>query len=220
MKATLVDTEERAIDVIDVDSGAAVEYVLPVSVRTVASGGSVEGVIITDGETPVAVDAHSEALLTIPHSHHELYEGNHFTVSFRFLAVADNAFADLRIYVHADYFAELNFAVKTEAKAYIHLLEGTTYSDPGTEVICYNNNRASGTAANALVKHTPTIDVAGTAIRTALQGTAGFFTEAAGGTETANIRLLQKATDYLLRVQNKAGATKDIVIRFKFHESS
>jgi len=180
----------------------------------------VEGTKVTDGTTPLAIDAHADAAIVIPHSHHELYEGNHFTASYRFLAVADDGYADLRIYVHADYFAEMSFAVETEAKVYIDLYEGTTYTVDGTAVVRYNNNRTSGTAANALVYHTPTIDAAGTVIRTALVGSAGRFTEGGGEVESANIRLLQKATDYLIRVQNKGGNAKDIVIRFKFHEST
>lgn len=162
----------------------------------------------------------SGTVTCISHDENMIHEGKMFSTSYLFTAVTDNDYARLRIINDANHELHFSFAVETEAKVYIKFYEDTTYTVDGTEVDSFNSKRSSGNTTGATVYHTPTIDNIGTEIRTGLQGTAGKFVEAGGADGSKTERMLNVSTDYLIAVQNKGGAAKDIVIRIRFGEDT
>jgi len=183
-------------------------------------GGNIPFLVkISDGTTDAHISVLTDGLLTEDAVGHLVYHGRLFTASHLFSLVEDDDYAYLRIKTHEDYYAFMNFSVETEAKAYIYLYEGTTFSDGGIAVPIYNNNRTSSNTINCLIYHSPTVSDNGTLIRTALLGTAGKFVESSGSAINLYARKLNKNTEYLIAAQNKAGAAKDLAIRLHLYET-
>ena len=144
--------------------------------------------------------------------------GRVFTASHLFTGVADDGYAYIRIKTHVNYHAFLSVSVESESKVYGYLYEDATFSGDGTILTAYNNDRSSVLTANTLLYYTPTVNTNGTLVRTAMLGSAGKFTESGGSAASIYARKLKKGTEYLLAIQNKGGAAKDIAIRVRFFE--
>ncbi|MCK5018043.1 MAG: hypothetical protein KAS32_13385 [Candidatus Peribacteraceae bacterium] len=145
-------------------------------------------------------------------------EGRVFTGGHLFMAVADTAFADLRIVTGAN--ETTAFAlISAGGDAIANLYKGTTYTAPGTSVPIYNNNENSVITPTFTLFHTPTIDVLGAVNSPSALVFGGMKNQAFGGSVSPSPRILEPSTEYLIRVQNIAGAAKNIEVILKVIEA-
>lgn len=150
--------------------------------------------------------------------HVEVHEGEFFTGGHLFPAVANNAIVLLRITVGVKELHASPFAI-AEGKAYASLSRGDTFTVAGTAISFPNNNDNSSNIALTALKHTPTIDVAGTDIVTDLLIPGGTGPQSVGAAEKQDEeRILMPNTEYVLAVQNKAGVAKDIFLGIAGYE--
>jgi hypothetical protein len=160
------------------------------------------------------------AQIGITFNHHEIHDGNFYGISFTFLLVADDAFADLRFLLGANSF-HYGIRVTPEGKALALVYRNSTYTDNGTEVEAINNNCASSKTALLTAYHTPTIDTTGTLL-TAENGIlipGGLGPQSIGAdVKTDEERVGAATQDILVRVQNKSGLPKDITIQISGYE--
>ena len=148
--------------------------------------------------------------------HQAIHLRGMYTVSKTFLAVASDGYADIHLIIPADYEAHTRITVASEGKAYIKTYIGTTYTVPGTGITPYN--RATGgdiTTVTAL--HTTTPNVLGTlrADDLIVGGSGG--NAVGGGINPEFESIVAPASDWLIRVQNKGGAVKDINITINYY---
>lgn len=148
--------------------------------------------------------------------HQAIHERGMYAISKLFTAVANDGFADIHIIPPVGYEAHMRISVSTEAKAYIKTYVGTTYTAAGTAYTPFN--RATDTDATPLTAFfTTTPLVLGTLRGDELVG-SGFAGTAVGGNSSSNFEsIIAPSTDFLIRVQNKGGAAKDISIDINFY---
>lgn len=150
--------------------------------------------------------------------HNRCHLGEYFTSSFVALAIANNAFIDLRIVVGA----------KQMHACWLHSFGGNfrsslftdpTFSANGAALSAVNNNRTSTKIADAIVTSQPTVTITGALL---FDG----YTAGAGGNGTgASFTLLRDSewilapvTTYLLRLQNLSGSNGAGSVLFAWYE--
>ena len=112
----------------------------------------------------------------------------------------------------------LDAFVESSGDAIGTMLKGTTYSDDGVSVPVYNNNENSDRQATFTVFHTPTINVLGTQNEPKKLIFATLKNELVGSSGDATPRYLAPNSNYLLRIQNISGETKNISILIEVME--
>ncbi|GAG15515.1 unnamed protein product [marine sediment metagenome] len=174
--------------------------------------------MITDGTTEAGIDSKLGALCVIQGEHHEVHEGEFFTLSHFYSDVADNGNADLHIIVGAGKELHVTITVVGEANAEVLIYEGTTYNAAGTAEPIHDKNRVTANTSNALAKHTPTINTLGTVRHHSFL--PGGTKKAAIGSVRSNGQewIFKKSVDYLIRITNRGGADKDFSIEIEFYE--
>lgn len=151
--------------------------------------------------------------------HQYTHEGKVFTASKRFAGVLNDAYADFRMITGADKKAHIEVFIQTEGKAYIDSYSGTTYTGNGTIALTINRDTSSANTNTAVVYHTPTVNVLGSARFEQLSGGGTNPTNQIAGSTTERVEtVLDVNTDLLVRVQNKAGSAKDISIYAIWYE--
>ena len=151
-------------------------------------------------------------------NHIKVHEGKFFTGGHLFTDVTDDASVMIRITVGADEIHGDPFVI-TEGKAYGSLERGTTFSAAGTSVGFVNNNCESSNTPLTVLRHTPTVDAAGSALMTDLLINGGTGPQSVGAeAKSQEERILKANTEYLLTITNKAGATKDLFVGFAGYE--
>jgi len=207
------------LDIRDLTSASddvSVTTVKPDGTNTMPSGDDTARPVyvrLTDETTDNKLCASTGAIITKDSVSKEVGLGLVFVVSHLFINVADNGYAYMRVSIPADYNINMGFVVDAESKAYIYMYEDTTFSANGTALTPYNQNRESTNTLNTLFYHTPTINAAGTLIRSSMLGSAGKFTSTSGSASTVYSKRLAESTEYLIAVQNKGGDVRDINIR-------
>ena len=152
-------------------------------------------------------------------NHEEIHEGSFFTATHLFTDVADNAFADLRITTGATNELHIGWSIVAEGKAYMVMQQGTTFTDAGTGVTAFNNKTASVTATDATFRHTPTINMDGPLKIDSILINGGTGPKTTGGDAKQGVEwIFETSEEFLLRVQNVAGAAKDISIQLEWYE--
>lgn len=146
-------------------------------------------------------------------------QGNFYTASKIFSAVANDGYALMRIKAGATKKPHVIANIMTTGKCYIKTYSGTTYTANGTEITPYNRNTTSSNVAEAKIYHTPTINVLGTARAEELVGSGTNPASQVGAVSSINSKtILANNGDILIQVQNKSGAAVDIGIVINFYE--
>lgn len=171
-------------------------------------------IVDTNGDI-VTIDEVTGAFTILEYEHHELHEGNMFTV----LAVVDLGNAEvydtLVVAPDTTRWAHLVWEIEHELETQILFYRDTTYSDNGTEVASYNRNGNSTVNATTLVYHTPTVTNVGTLIATIQQGDGK---KAGGSDRESNEFILKQNTAYLVRITNLTANNNLIFIKLNWYE--
>jgi len=167
-----------------------------------------------------AVDTEYQANVTITGFHYQTHLGNAYIASHKFLAVADDAVAEIYIKVPAGAEPHIVFHRDLEGNADVELFEDTTTQGPlndGTAITPVNINRNSANVSVVEFFHTPTVLVDGTQllIEWNAAGTGGV----AGGSEGSFDEFeLAKGKNYLFRVTNRSGQARNIGMFARYYE--
>ena len=163
------------------------------------------------------IDLLTKAINSIDWEHHEVHQGNTFTVSFRSAAVANDGY--LRIHLKPaikDCHLKLTYAC--EGKALFKSYSGSTYSNIGTELTPWNRSIGSANVADTKVYHTPTV-TPGILRVDEFVGTGGATAQRAGGVGGTSIEtIIEAGQDLLLELQNKSGSASDLQLTISFYE--
>ena len=165
-------------------------------------------------------DEITRTLQMIDYAHHEVHEGNGYSVSVEF--------ADLDTGINGDlYFKTPNSAVwdhiiaafYTSAAAKFYLREAPTITASGTLLTSYNQDRNSSNTTSVVARSSPTITAggSGTLIDRA-RGGGGIGAGRFGGSTVGRSEwILKQNTIYLFRIVSEADNNK-AMIELKWYE--
>jgi hypothetical protein len=161
------------------------------------------------------------AIIGITTNHHEIHEGNFYTLGCTFIAVPNNQYAEAHIVMGAE--RDFHFAVNVvaEGKSFAFLYRNSTYTAVGTPLNIVNSNCASTNVASFTAFRDPEIETLGDLLTpengTLIPGGPGPQSVGAGS-KFDEERVAAVNNDYLVRVQNVAGVPKDITIEISGYE--
>lgn len=173
---------------------------------------------ISDGGDSLNIVDSAAEVIDIAHA--EIHEGNYYSFTKFFQAVASSSYADVHLTTGATKKVHASLTFNAEAKSYLYLYRGTTYTSIGTPITIYNNNDTSTKTTESVAYYTPSINNLGTLL---LQDfvSGGVGPRTLGGSLTSrNEMILKINTDYLFRVQNVGGSsvTSDTSVTVNYYE--
>jgi len=168
----------------------------------------------------VGLDDTSRGLVVISTEHERIHDGVMYEAGFLWsevTAIADDASAEFLLQLTDGAHAIFNIAAGGDAE--VHFFENPTFSAAGDLVTVFNKNRFSSNTSSAVATANPTITDAGTALpKSFLPGGSGPHSGGGSDGNYNHERVLKGGNDYLVRVTNRAGATKAISIGVEFYE--
>lgn len=171
-------------------------------------------VVDSDGDI-ITIDSATGAIATIVNEHHEIHEGDFFTI----LDVADLGNGAVRniLIVTPDTtaWAHLVWEIEHELETLIQFYQNTLYSDNGTIITSFNRNGNSSNVATTLVFHTPTITDNGTLMGNIQQGDGK---KAGGADRKANEFILRQNCAYLIKITNLTVNNNLIFMKLNWYE--
>ena len=171
------------------------------------------------GVKNLAVDRMTNDIVVLDHEHHEIHEGDHFTVT------AYNA--DLDDTITMKYLLTTPAAPKqihwvayisATAKTLVQFYEDTTRTSTDTAITSYNNNRASTDTAELMIQTQSTTDGAdGTLIDSSSFGSALGANITGGSDRNTREWLLDFSSYYFFKVTSGAD-NNNVSLRFEWYE--
>lgn len=159
-------------------------------------------------------DRITKALSVIDNTHHEIHEGEYYSVCRFVTGVGAGSTSEYLIVTPSDKYVHLFYQTDGSGEFEEYLFEGTTTSNDGTAMTPRNHKRSAGDVAKTLVYHTPTVTSDGTEL---CQQRLGAGRTAGGISRNENEVILLQNTKYLIRgTSQSAGNT--ISTRIKFYE--
>lgn len=140
--------------------------------------------------------------------HDLIHKGKYFSGGYYNSALAAAGTLDILIQASSAHYTHAQFVASASGDCTVQLYEDTTFSAAGTAVDMSNHNRSSASVFSGTVTHTPTVTSVGTAINGMMLLPGG--TKHSGGGADAGFNnefVLDKSTNYLLRVTNVSGIT-------------
>ena len=164
------------------------------------------------------VDSISSVQSVIEYEHHEVHEGNFYTVFDRDSSVdiASPKYWHI-ITPNTAKRCHIKIKVTADGKALVELFENPTTSDNGTALVAYNNDRNSSNTTTILFFKDPTVNPDGTRIDGGIIGAAGHFTRAGGNVRNPGEWILKQNEQYLVKVTTVSDAT-DVDVKIEFYE--
>jgi hypothetical protein len=155
--------------------------------------------------------------------HAKVHSGLAYSVSHSFTSVADTTSVDVLITVGSNKYLHSGITITATGTSSVSLYSGATVSANGTALTAYNLNRASANTTDASWYYTPTVTGTGTALAiTLIPG--GEKNQAVGGSAGALSRgaewILNKSTNYLIRVTNNSGSSATINVGVMYYEAN
>lgn len=172
----------------------------------------------------IIVDADTHAIPTISYEHHEVHEGDHFTIA-TYDDDMDNAEVKNYILTAPASPTEVHMVVNVSGAAttLVQLFEDTTHVSTDTALVAYNNNRNSTDTATLTIQLDSTTDAGsdGTQIDVSSFGLdtgVGAGTIITGGSDRATQEwILKYSAKYCLKVTSNAD-NNNVNIRFSWYE--
>ena len=175
------------------------------------------GYIIRDGQ-----DTLSKSHKTISFVHHEIHEGNHYTVYCRSTASDTQTVRMIVRTSTGSPHSHSVFIVSARKGVELSLYEGSTNVAGGTTLTAYNNNRNSTNTPNAVIKviQNPTVGATGTRIDDLQLGSSDVnpANPGLGGDQTNRIEwMLKEDSTYEIRAES-LGANNIIILKNIWYE--
>lgn len=173
--------------------------------------------IVQGGTDTNHLAVRTKAATVMPKQHYEVHEGESFSVSHSFGSVGNGNTVLFRLTTGTKY-ANLTWSIDAGGLSLITLQEGTTFSVAGTTVMIFNRNRNVSTTTTAVAKHTPTVDDAGTVIRSEQIPGGSNPSRGGGGSSREDLEwIMIPSTDYLWSITNQSGSAQYITIEIDFY---
>lgn len=176
--------------------------------------------IIDNDEHVANVDEIVNALQTIDVFHYEIHEGNAYSLSQFFVALANSATATMMVSTIGGCHPHFELGVISEGNAYVLLQASPTIKHSGTTMTPVNRDRTSSNASK-LVGHYSVSGVTSYAGTTLWKGIipGGVKNTAVGGTSTQRQEwILNSGTTYIIAVRNIAGSAKNVSVDANWYE--
>ena len=173
------------------------------------------GMSCTAEDLGYTTDVITGSITSLENTHHEIHEGNMFTV-LNVTDLGNGAVLDILIVTpDTEKWAHMVWEIEHELEALIQFYQSTTYSDIGTPLPSLNRNGNSSNISTTLAYHTPTITNVGILIGTIQQGSD----KKAGGSDREIYEfILQQNCVYLLRITNLTASDNLIFTRLSWYE--
>ncbi len=171
--------------------------------------------IVDANNNVITVDESTRAIVFIDQEHHELHEGNYFTI----LCIDDLGNAEvydmLIVAPDTTEWAHLVWEIEHELETLIQFYRDATYSDIGIIEPSFNRNGNSDNTATTLVYRDATITDVGTLVGTIQQGAGK---KAGGSDRQSNEFILKQDTVYLIRITNLTANDNLVFIKLNWYE--
>ena len=147
----------------------------------------------------------SGARMTIDHPHHEIHEGNHYTVSY---SKALSAGSVLAVTVTTPSTVRYHFiaALQSSLSGTFVFAQNASVSS-GSVLTVWNNDLASTNTSGSVIWGTPIVTTYGTAISTYILGTNDKHNGVGGTGESRNEFILATSSTYILYFTANATST-------------
>ncbi len=179
-------------------------------------------IVGTNGKTSnfskAEVDELTPSITTITVPHNRIHVGDMYSASHLFTSIGAAADAEVLIKVGSNKYLHFMFSISAGAESYVYIFEGPTITTNGTEVQIRNMNRFSSNTSDANVYYTPTIGVDGTQICVGLLPGAIKKNDMGGNIRPDTEWILNKNTDYLIRVTNNGTGAEPVAIQLEWYE--
>lgn len=164
----------------------------------------------------------SGALEVIDIAHAEIHEGQYYTANKLFKTVANGSFSDIHLVTGATKYPNMVLTVQAEAKSYVSIYRGTTYTGIGTTLTIANNNGNSTNTTESAAYYTPTVNALGTLMYEDFVAAGSGSRRVGADLSSRSEWILRPSTDYLVRVQNVGGSgvTSDTAITLSYYENT
>lgn len=190
-------TEGTEIGLVDGTEVALVEG----SEIQLSQGNNVVGrIIITDGERIAELDEVDCAQITMDLAHHEVHEGNSFTVSDVDLNVQVAAPKYWLIRVPDNVEFHMKVSVECDTGALLEFFENPTINVDGVVIPWYNNNRNSNNTTNMACFDDPTVGADGVTRLQVSRVGAGRDKKLGGAGRMQFEWILRTGEEYLIKV--------------------
>ena len=222
-KTLLYGSESLAHDdqilYVEVSPGVYAPAVASIIISGAPGGTTPEAAAPVVNIEPALTDEITFATVTISTVHHEVHEGETFSVSLFGAAVPDDGFISILLRTQSNRYAHLTFAVAGGGDAQVRLLEGSTINLSGDQFTEYNMKRYSTNAAQVVASGNPTY--AGGIVLTNFLLPGGRGGNSPGGVARLDTEWdLSLNTDYIIEVINIAGNAQPLSIVAQWYEES
>lgn len=171
---------------------------------------------ITDGTDTLTINNGGAVIKN--YMQYKTQVGEAYLAAKMFIGVANNAYADIRVYTGSNVEPNMGMTISADGKCYITIRKDATYSASGTAVTTINLNANSSNTSSCSILYSPTISNSGTLVyETLLPAGKGSKTVGAELQSRAEV-IFTPSTDYLLRVQNVSASSGDISVDLVYYE--
>lgn len=159
-----------------------------------------------------------ESITQIEYIHRKVHDGLLFAVGYRFEGVADEGFANLFIATGSDLELHGSLLISATGKAYVDIEKNGEYSG-GDALAAVNLNDGSANTLATTFKSDVTIDTPGDAHGSDLVAGSSSPARSSGGSVRPGSEFIGTVdSEYVIVVQNMAGAEADIMIKLEVYE--
>lgn len=165
------------------------------------------------------ISTYPKSVISIDFAHQKTHEGRYFSGGYNNISVANNGTLDLLVQMGATNLFHMKVKADSGGDVTLQLYEDATFSNAGTGVTMSNHSRSSAKAFDATVTHTPTVTGTGTQVNGTvfIPGGSGGNSQGGGG-GWANEYILSASKNYLIRVTNVSGGSKDISLTIEGYQ--
>jgi len=160
-------------------------------------------------------DEYTDAGIVIAFDHHEIHEGDAYSVAYDADVAAGQTLILLIVTPNTTKWCNMLYSCTGEAEATLVFSEGATVSANGTAITARNRNRNVSGASTTLCYHTPTVTNAGTTIDTDHFGSGR---QSGGLTRGDNEWLLKQNSKYLVTITSQSVSTAWIRVQLHWYE--
>jgi hypothetical protein len=172
---------------------------------------------ILDSNAPkwLPLDDRSGARVCIEYPHHEIHEGNFFTVAYS-KTINSGSVTSIMITTSALSAGVVHFIAQVEASlAGTWIFAESTSASVGSALTAYNNNRLSSNTSGTVIVGSPTITTTGTTLETHVVGTDAPSTRTGGSSDSRGEWILAASTSYIVHFTSSAASNAtNLVLSF------
>jgi hypothetical protein len=173
---------------------------------------------ILDSNAPkwLPLDDRSGARVCIDYPHHEIHEGNHYTVAYS-KTINSGSVSSIMITTSALSSGVVHLvAISESSLAGTWLFAEGTSASVGSALTVFNNNRISANTSGTVIVGSPTVTTVGTTLETHVIGADSGASRTGGTAENRGEWILSASTSYIIQFTSSA-ASNPVNLMFSFY---